>query len=461
MYTSGRAQIEVEEPHADELDRNIGDERCVRERARGWEVLRTFAPQRNPDKGLQQLEHESQLVNPSMRRCASRAPPRLRATLPVQMRRMIVTHAMQPALFIQTSPELLHALALLGPSDFLALDTEFMRESTYYPKLCLLQVASDACCAVIDPLALTDLGPLWAFLADRTRVKVLHAARQDLEVLSLAMHGADPPGPIFDTQIAGAMLGSAAQAGYATLVAERLGRTLGKEHTRADWSRRPLTAEQLQYAADDVRYLAPLYRTLHAELEAAGRLEWLYEESSELERADLHRVDPDAAWRRLKGLDRLQPAQRATAKLLAGWREAAAIKYDKPRGWILADDALREIAERLPANRNELEQVRTLPPAVLRKRGEELLSMIGQGRELAANEPAAFTPPKPDPQKLALVTQLMNLVRAHSTELKVSPELLATRRDVEQLVFSGRAERLANGWRRAAIGERLLAAAGA
>jgi ribonuclease D len=363
---------------------------------------------------------------------------------------------MQTALPVATSPELLHALDAMRASAFVALDTEFMRESTYYPKLCLIQAATDERYAVIDPLVLSDLRPLWDFLGDRSRVKVLHAARQDLEVLSIAMSGAALPGPIFDTQIAGALLGSPAQAGYAALVAERLGRSLAKEHTRTDWSRRPLSAEQLQYAADDVRYLAPLYRELKDALNLAGRLDWLYEETCELEQPQLHRVDPATAWRRLKGLDRLQPEQRATVKELAAWREGTAIRLDKPRGWILADDALREIAERMPTNAQDLERIRTLPPATLRKRGEELLALVAQGRALAVNEPDALTPQRPDANKLALVTKLMNFVRAQSAELKVSPELLATRRDVEQLVFSRRSDRLMSGWRRALIGERLV-----
>jgi ribonuclease D len=363
---------------------------------------------------------------------------------------------MQTALSVGTSPELLHALDAMRASPFVALDTEFMRESTYFPKLCLIQAATDECCAVIDPLVLSDLRPWWDFLADRSRVKVLHAARQDLEVLATARSEAALAGPIFDTQIAGALLGSPAQAGYAALVAERLGRSLAKEHTRTDWSRRPLSAEQLQYAADDVRYLAPLYRELHDALVHAGRLDWLYEETRELEQPHLHRVDPAAAWRRLKGLDRLQPEQRATAKGLAAWRETTAIRLDKPRGWILTDDALREIAERMPTNAQELERVRTLPPATLRKRGEELLALVAQGRALAVNEPDAAAPQRPDAGKLALVTTLMNFVRSQSAELKVSPELLATRRDVEQLVFSRRSDRLMNGWRRTLIGERLV-----
>jgi ribonuclease D len=359
---------------------------------------------------------------------------------------------------ITTSAELAQELARLTAGDFVALDTEFMRESTYFPKLCLIQAATADACAVIDPLALPDLEPLWQFLGTRERTKVLHAARQDLEVLATATRGA-VPGPIFDTQIAAALLGYPAQIGYGSLVAERLGRTLAKGHTRTDWTRRPLTPEQLQYAEDDVRYLVPLYLDLRTALEAAGRLDWLYEETRELEELDLHRTEPDAAWRRLKGLDRLQPQQRATAKLLAQWREATAIKHDKPRGWILADDALREIAERLPATIRDLEGTRNLPPGVVRRRGDELMALIERGRSDAANEAAASNPPRPQPQQLALVTKLMSVAREIAQHAKINAEVLATRRDIEQLVFARRTEHLLSGWRRDIIGEPLLVAA--
>ncbi len=171
---------------------------------------------------------------------------------------------------VATSADLLDALARLAAGDFVALDTEFMRESTYFPKLCLIQAASSDACAVLDPLALPDLDPLWQFLGRRERTKVLHAARQDLEVLATATRGQPVPGPIFDTQIAAALLGHPAQIGYGSLVAERLGHTLAKGHTRTDWTRRPLTPEQLQYAEDDVRYLVPLYLDLRAALRSRG-----------------------------------------------------------------------------------------------------------------------------------------------------------------------------------------------
>jgi ribonuclease D len=360
---------------------------------------------------------------------------------------------------VTTSAELLQALENLAPGDFIALDTEFMRESTYFPKLCLIQAANSGACAVLDPLTLPELAPLWQFLADRRRTKVLHAARQDLEVLATARRDSAVPGPIFDTQIAAALLGYPAQIGYGSLVAERLGHTLAKGHTRTDWTRRPLTPEQLQYAEDDVRYLVPLYLNLVDALQAAGRLEWLYEETRELEGLDLHGADPDAPWRRLKGLERLQPQQRATLKLLAQWREAAAIRHDKPRGWILADDALREIAERMPSSTRDLEQLRSVPAGVVRRRGEEVLALVERGRADAVNEGAASIPARPQPQQLALVTKLMNLARETAQHAKINAELLATRRDVEQLVFARRTEHLLSGWRREIIGEPLLAAA--
>lgn len=236
----------------------------------------------------------------------------------------------------------------------------------------------------------------------------------------------------------------------------RLQHELPKGLARTDWARRPLSGEQLAYAADDVRYLAQLYPALRAELQTAGRLDWLEEATLELEDAALYRTEPDAAWRRLKGLERLSTRQRAAAKLLAQWRETRAMQSDKPRGWILADDTLREIAERLPANVNELQAIRSLPPAVVRKRGTEILALITTSAAAAANEPALTVPPRPEPALLAKVTELMGVVRSQALQLSIAPELLATRRDVEQLVFSGRSEQLLSGWRRTLIGERLL-----
>jgi ribonuclease D len=373
---------------------------------------------------------------------------------------------MSAVLYVSTAADLHRAIELLAPSDFIALDTEFMRESTYYPILCLIQAATAAGTVIIDPLALNDLQPFWEFLDDRKRVKVLHAARQDLEVMSqaprfpgAARDDGKIPGPIFDTQLAAAFLGHPSQIGYGNLVAERLRHTLAKGHARTDWAKRPLSPEQLEYAADDVRYLVPLYLELRGALHDAGRLEWHEEEASKLEDPSLYRTEPQEAWRRLKGLDRLKPVQRAAAKLLAAWRETKAMKHDRPRGWILPDEGLRELAERLPASAPQLEDFRFVPAGVLRKNAEELLEVIAQAHREAQHEAAYDPPGRPDPDQVARVTKLMSVVRTQAEQMKIAPELLATRRDIEQLVFSGKTQAIGSGWRRGVIGERLLALA--
>jgi ribonuclease D len=368
----------------------------------------------------------------------------------------VITEAARTTHYIDREEQLSAALAELARSDFVALDTEFMRESTYYPKLCLLQLSTLDYCAVLDPLAIENLAPLWSFLEDASRLKILHAARQDLEVM--AVHAPDRAAlsPIFDTQIAAALLGHSAQIGYAALVSARLQHSLPKGHTRADWSKRPLSLEQIEYAADDVRYLAALYVDLRQQLVERDRLQWLEEETRGLGDANLHKVEPHLAWRRLKGLDRLKPEQRATAKRLAQWREEAAIRHDRPRGWILADESLREISERLPREAAQLDQLRTVPAGLIRKRGAELLELVNAGireRESEA-EQAVFS--RPDPEQLARVSALMAFVRTEGERLNVSPELLATRKDLEQLVFSNKREPLLNGWRAEVIGKRLV-----
>ena len=241
-------------------------------------------------------------------------------------------------------------------------------------------------------------------------------------------------------------------------MAERLGHTLAKGHTRTDWTRRPLSAEQLQYAEDDVRYLVPLYLDLRDALEARGstRLAVRRDPRAGASRPASHRARCRVA--RLKGLIACSREQRATAKLLAQWREATAIKHDKPRGWILADDALREIAERTARDDRDLETIRNLPPGVVRRRGDELLALIERGRERCANEAAASTSAAPAAAAAGAGDEADELSRARRRSTRRSaPELLATRRDVEQLVFARRTEHLLSGWRREVIGEPLLA----
>ena len=371
--------------------------------------------------------------------------------------------------YVQTPDALAAALAKLASSPFVALDTEFLRERTYYPKFCLLQIANDNFCALIDVLSLPSLSPLLEFLNDRNRLKVLHAAHQDLEVLALANGEAlngnakkslvPISGPFLDTQVAAAFLDMPASIGYADLVQRRLNHTLQKGQSRTDWSQRPLSEAQLTYAADDVIYLVELYHDLKKALGHTLRWGWIAEEAEQLEDARLYSTDPVEAWHRLRFLDQLEPEQRAAAKALAEWREHRAMHKDRPRSWILSDDALRAIAQRLPTTIESLGAVPELPKGLIERRGDELLQLLSNSKAQAINEPPAqdFRPSR-DQQKQ--VASLMDVVRKEGARLHISPERLATRRDIEALVFSGRVGGFGHGWRLHTFGERLIKLAG-
>ncbi len=344
--------------------------------------------------------------------------------------------------------------AQLAAHATLGLDTEFLRERTYRAELCLIQVSAGDDAVCIDPIAVTDPGALAGPLTADRIVKVMHASRQDLEVLLPAVGLVRP---VFDTQIAAALAGFAAQIGYAELTRRLLGIELPKAHTRTDWSRRPLSAEQIEYALDDVRHLVPLKLTLEERLEKLGRLAWLAEELAGLADARALTTDPEEAWRRLKGLRELDPARQRLARGLAAWRERRAVERNRPRGWILDDAALRELIVRVPRSRAALEAIAAIPEGVVRHCGEELLACIA-----AADVPDPAPPldarQRPDPLKSALVKKLAALNQAVATELGISPEVLATRRDLERVAEGGEDIAALRGWRRAVIGERLLAA---
>lgn len=355
---------------------------------------------------------------------------------------------------VTTAPDLAALAARLAAEPRVGLDTEFLRERTYRAQLCLVQLSSPSDAACVDPLALTDLTPLAEVLASSAVVKVMHASRQDLEVL---MPSTGLVRPVFDTQIAAALTGLPAQIGYAEAVRRLLGQQLAKSHTRTDWSRRPLSSEQLEYALDDVRYLLPLAARLQEELGRLGRLEWLAEELATLEDAGALGTDPDNAWQRLKGLKELDPARVRLARALAAWRERRAVDSNRPRGWILDDAVLRDIILRLPRSLEALSQIPGMPPAVVKHRGEELLAQL-RDADIPDPPPPPPSRPRPDPAKAALVKKLAAIIQAVARELNLVPEVLATRRDLEQLADGSHDVALLRGWRRAAFGDRLLAA---
>ena len=350
-----------------------------------------------------------------------------------------------------------HALSAiagqLASAQALALDTEFMRERTYRAELCLVQVATDRGAWCIDPLALGGLGEFAAVLASARSTKVLHAARQDLEVLATV---AGPLANVFDTQVAASLAGYPAQVGYADLVQRIIGIELAKGQTRTDWSRRPLTGAQVDYALDDVRYLLPLRDALLEQIDRQGRSAWLAEELAALVDPQQLTIDPERAWLRLKGLQGIDGARVQLARALAAWRERRAIDRNRPRGWILDDNVLKDIVFRVPRSMEELAGLQDMPESVVRNSGEALLTVLQQA-EVPDPAPPLPRRERPDPVFVALIRKLSDLTQAVAREMELAPEVLATRRDIEALARGDSQCALLAGWRREVIGERLRA----
>ena len=361
-----------------------------------------------------------------------------------------------PTPLLATADQLAAACANWRKAPWLALDTEFLREDTYYPKLCLIQIGDGVDNLCIDAVALPGeaLRPLLDLLHATDVAKVFHAASQDLEIF-VQLEGRTPQ-PLFDTQVAAALLGYGDQLGYAALVEKLLGVKLDKSLTRTDWSRRPLNEAELAYAADDVRYLGEIYPRLLEELSSRGRLHWLQEDCLRLGDPARYRNPPEAAWRRLKGLARLPPAAQRAAAALAAWRERVAQERNRPRKWIIDDDALYRLAERRPADQAQLEGLRVLPPKTLERHAAALLEVIAG----AAGEttPLALEEALLDDAQKARLKQLLERLRSLGETLGVPASLLAPRGDVETLLRRGGEADvpLLRGWRREAAGEELL-----
>jgi ribonuclease D len=340
---------------------------------------------------------------------------------------------------------------------FVAVDTEFMRESTYWPKLCLIQAATPSMEAAIDPLAPDiDLTPFLALMADQSIEKVFHAARQDVEIFSNL--GAIPT-PLFDTQIAGMAAGFGEQIAYDALVRQMLKIDLDKSSRFTDWARRPLSDAQLMYAVADVTHLARLYPVLRGRLEETGRLAWVTEEMRAMTDPALYDVEPDNAWKRLR-------PRRHTAKYLsvfravAAWRERTAQARDQPRGRILKDEAIDELATQTPLAAEDLDRLRSVPKGFSGSRfGPELLEAIREAVEKADTyAPQVIRNATPaSPSAGAVVELLKVLLKARAEDADVASKLIATVSDLEKIANDDNADTPAlQGWRREAFGEDAL-----
>jgi ribonuclease D len=363
---------------------------------------------------------------------------------------------MPDAIWIDRSENLEALARTLDSQPSIGLDTEFLRERTFFPNLCLLQLAAGPDVWCVDTLRCGSLEPLVPALTSPNSRKVIHSARQDLEAFYLNVKRI--VSPVFDTQIAAACVGFKPQMGYADLVQALLHVTLPKGQTRTDWSKRPLTPEQLEYAADDVIYLNEIAALLSERLRTLGREQWVLEDCAALEDPRLYEPDPAQAWKRLRNVRQHPPAVRARAKALAVWREKIARARDLPRGWILADDAIFAVAAADPADPAALTDALPSRRPMKDSLAESLLEALrgGATEEVADAEPGRDA--RPTPEQRAVIDRLNRVVDARAAELELSPEILAPRGELKALAMGDRHGQALSGWRLEIIGKRLLEA---
>ncbi len=339
--------------------------------------------------------------------------------------------------------------ALAVAAERIGVDTEFMREKTFFAELCLVQLSIGDRLICADPLGATDLSEFWSALMSCEWV--VHSGRQDMEVVYQAAGAL--PRRVFDTQIAAALLGYAPQIGYAGLVAELFDVELAKSHTRADWSQRPLSAEVLHYAVEDVEYLLPAFDLLNEQLDRLGRRSWALQDSMDLLDMTLYDIDPELAIDRIKGARNMSGTARAVATRLAAWRENEAVRRNRPRQWILRDAALLEIAQIRPTSRRALQAIPDVAESTVSRAGDEWLEIIANAATTICDyEP----PPKPDEQQKSILNRMLKAVADCAAELAISAEIVAPRKELSSLLAGGRDLRVLRGWRRELVGKDLL-----
>ncbi len=340
---------------------------------------------------------------------------------------------------------------------FVTVDTEFLRESTYYPHLCVVQMASTEEAVVIDALAQgLDLAPFFALMANGNLIKVFHAARQDIEI---CWHEAGLiPHPLVDTQVAAMVLGYGDSISYEQLVQRVTGDKLDKSYRFTDWTRRPLSEAQIAYAISDVTHLRDIYFKLSVDLETRGRVEWMREEMKVLTSPDTYRFEPEHAWERLKTRVR-KPKELAVLMELAAWREREAQERDVPRGRVLKDDAIADIAVQAPTTIERLGSLRSLPRGFERSKwGEAIVAAVKRGLARDPKTLPRFDRPTPAVNGHATVELLKVLLRMTAERHGVAAKVIATVGDLERIAGDDSADVPAlHGWRRELFGEKALA----
>ena len=358
---------------------------------------------------------------------------------------------------LTTTPALVTAIDAIRSADFIAIDTEFMRESTYYPQLCLIQICAGSHAFCIDPLAEgMDLSPLFALMQDKNITKVFHAGRQDLEIF-VQLTG-DVPCPVYDTQIAAMVCGLGDQVGYDKLVYHYKNLQIDKSSRFTNWSQRPLSDRQLSYALDDVIHLAEIYPRIIADLTANGRDKWVQSELESLADISLYQTDPATAYKRIKARNS-KPAQLNRLAQLASWREKEAQRRDVPRGRILRDDTLIDLAGSNPKTRADLKKIRGFPGGENGKFGPAVIEVLKKANAMAEDAwPLKERLPQKDKPPVAIIEMLRVLLKHVTESHNVAPRLIASADDLEKLALSDTADIPAmKGWRREIFGDAALA----
>ncbi|WP_165252262.1 ribonuclease D [Adlercreutzia sp. ZJ304] len=360
-------------------------------------------------------------------------------------------------LYISNQKQLIDFAERASKSSVLAIDTEFMREKSYYPKLCLMQLATDSEIAIVDPFTCGELSVLKPLLSNEDIMKLFHAGSQDIEIL-LREVGCSP-WPLFDTQIAAALLGQSHQVGFGSLVHTMCGVRLKKRDSYTDWAKRPLTDSQIRYAADDVAYLPRLYESMRALLEEKGRLHWLDADFQELADPEKYKVDPYARYIRLKRVNQLSGTQLAAAREVAAWREITARKRNIPRKWVMGDEEIVEACKREATNINELFMVRGVKQHVSTRDARDVVACINKAMKIPEDElPQLYASQHNEPNVDAALDLMQALVRLRAKENEIAMQTLASHSDLS-LVARGHTEHseVMKGWRRELVGDELIA----
>ena len=357
---------------------------------------------------------------------------------------------------LETQNAINNFVSIISSTNTIGLDTEFIRIRTYYPKLCLVQISSNLGIGCIDCLQNNNLNKLWELIFNPKILKIVHSARQDLEILFLIKN--QIPENIFDTQIAAALLGYPPQIGIKKLLKDELNTQISKTETRSDWSKRPLNLKQIEYALEDVDYLLDLHNVLEKKLKAKKRYLWALEDSSRILTNTDELFNPDSAWKKISGIKNLKNKNQFLAVKLARWREKTAIKMDLPRQWVLSDQSLIEIAKKGPMSLAQLKNIENKSRHLQKSELEQILKLVKKCKEkiegtrkinpkFNKNYKIRFDP--------ILLEKFSKKINSKAKELKIFPEVLAGKKDLLALIQKKDNAKLLTGWRNKIIGAEL------